>query len=125
MTEKYYHDYPNEPIGGDNPYYRCSYCKRSDPEINGYLERHEEWCEYRIKKTGGTEMTTYRAEKIWEAFKGELIDNGLKDSEDVKQALSTAIREVAERLYTDLPELGHPSVVLEEIADELDEMEAL
>ena len=57
MTEEYYHDYPNEPIGGDNPYYRCSYCKRSDPEINGYLERHEEWCEYRIKKTGGTGMT--------------------------------------------------------------------
>jgi hypothetical protein len=49
-VEEYYHDYPNEPIGGDNPYYRCSYCKRSDPEINGYLERHEEWCEYRIKK---------------------------------------------------------------------------
>jgi len=49
MTEEYYHDYPNEPIGGDNPYYRCSYCKRSDPEINGYIERHEEWCEYRIK----------------------------------------------------------------------------
>jgi len=69
---------------------------------------------------GITEMTTYRAEKIWEAFKGELIDNGLKDSEDVRQGLSSAIREVAERLYTDLPELGHPSVVLEEIADELD-----
>ena len=47
-------------------------------------------------------MTTYRAEKIWEAFKGELIDNGLKDSEDVRQALSTAIREVADRLCTDV-----------------------
>jgi len=70
-------------------------------------------------------MTTYRATKIWEAFKGELIDNGLKDSEDVRQALSTALREVAERLYTDLPELGDPSVVIEEIADELDEMEVL
>ena len=68
-------------------------------------------------------MTTYRAEKIWEAFKGELIDNGLKDSEDVRQALSTALRKVAERLYTDLPELGDPSVVIEEIAEELDEME--
>jgi hypothetical protein len=68
-------------------------------------------------------MTSYRAEQIWEAFKGELIDNRLKDSEDVRQALSTAIRVVAERLYTDLPELGHPSVVLEEIADELDELE--
>jgi hypothetical protein len=63
---------------------------------------------------------TYRAEQVWEAFKGELIDNGLKDSEDVRQGLSSAIRMVAERLYTDLPELGDPSVVLEEIADELD-----
>ena len=70
-------------------------------------------------------MTTYRAEKIWEAFKGELIDNGLQDSEDVRLGLSSAIREVAERLYTDLPELGDPSVVIEEIADELDEMEVL
>jgi hypothetical protein len=65
---------------------------------------------------------TYRAEQVWQAFKGELIDNGLKDSEDVRQGLSTAIRMVAERLYRDLPELGHPSVVLEEIADELDEL---
>ena len=68
-------------------------------------------------------MTTYRAEKIWEAFKGELIDNGLKDSEDVRQGLSTAIRMVAERLYTDLGELQYPSTVLEEIADELDAFE--
>jgi hypothetical protein len=65
---------------------------------------------------------TYRAEQVWKAFKGELIDNGLKDSEDVRQGLSSAIRMVAERLYTDLLELGHPSVVLEEIADELDEL---
>jgi hypothetical protein len=63
---------------------------------------------------------TYRAEQVWQAFKGELIDNGLKDSEDVRQGLSSALRKVAERLYTDLPELGDPSVVIEEIADELD-----
>jgi hypothetical protein len=63
---------------------------------------------------------TIRAEQVWKAFKGELIDNGLKDSEDVRQGLSSALRKVAERLYTDLPELGDPSVVIEEIADELD-----
>ena len=68
-------------------------------------------------------MPSVRAEQIWEAFKGELIDNGLKDSEDVRQGLSTAIRMVAERLYTDLGELQHPSTVLEEIADELDAFE--
>ena len=70
-------------------------------------------------------MPSVRAEKIWEAFKGELIDNGLKDSEDVRQALSTAIREVADRLCTDWAELQHPYDVLNEIADELNEMEAL
>jgi hypothetical protein len=68
-------------------------------------------------------MNTYRAEQVWQAFKGELIDNGLKDSEDVRQGLSSAIRMVADRLYTDLGELQHPSVVLEEIADELEELE--
>jgi hypothetical protein len=65
---------------------------------------------------------TYRAEQVWKAFKGELIDNGLKDSEDVIQGLSSAIRMVADRLYTDLGELQHPSVVLEEIADEIDDL---
>jgi hypothetical protein len=38
----------------------------------------------------------------------------------MKQALSYSIRIIAERLYTDLGELQHPSTVLEEIADELD-----
>ena len=49
MTDEYYNDYPTEPIGGDNPYYRCSYCKISDPQINGQLKNHAEWCEYRIE----------------------------------------------------------------------------
>jgi hypothetical protein len=68
---------------------------------------------------------TERANEIWKAFKGELIDNGLKDSEDVRQGLSTAIREVADRLCTDWAELQHPYDVLNEIADELNELEAL
>jgi hypothetical protein len=67
-----------------------------------------------------SEKMTIRAQQVWQAFKGELIDNGLKDGEDVRQGLSSALRKVAERLYTDLPELGDPSVVIEEIADELD-----
>ena len=67
-------------------------------------------------------MNTYRAEQVWQAFKGELIDNGLKDSEDVRQGLSSAIRMVADRLYTDLGEMQNPSVVLEEIADELEDL---
>lgn len=50
MGDIYYSDYENEPIGGGNPYYRCIYCKRSDPEINGRLEGHNKECPYRITK---------------------------------------------------------------------------
>jgi hypothetical protein len=60
---------------------------------------------------------TYRADEIWGSFCNELI---VEPTEDMRQALSYSIRIIAERLYTDLPELGDPSVVLEEIADELD-----
>ena len=47
---KYYNDFPTIPIGGSNPYHKCLYCGRSVPEINGRLERHADWCEYRINK---------------------------------------------------------------------------
>ena len=50
MTDHYYTDYPKEPIGGDNPYYRCAHCKISDPQINGQLNKHTTWCEYRKQK---------------------------------------------------------------------------
>jgi hypothetical protein len=63
-----------------------------------------------------------RAEEIWKAFKGELIDNGLKDSEDVRQGLSTAIRIVADRLCTDVGEMECPIEVVRQIADELEEL---
>jgi hypothetical protein len=48
---KYHSDYPTKSMGGGNPYYCCSYCGISDPQINGKLHNHEETCEYRIKKT--------------------------------------------------------------------------
>lgn len=44
-------DYPSEPIGGDNPYWCCSICKKSHPEINGQIENHASWCSYRIRRT--------------------------------------------------------------------------
>jgi hypothetical protein len=43
-------DYPKEPIGGKNPYYCCSFCKKTDPEINGQIKNHARWCQYRINK---------------------------------------------------------------------------
>jgi hypothetical protein len=60
---------------------------------------------------------TIRAEEIWNTFCGELTQDG---TEDMKQALATSIRVIAERFCTDWGELQHPSTVLEEIADEVD-----
>jgi hypothetical protein len=62
-------------------------------------------------------MTTYRATEIWEAFCGELI---IQPTEDQRQALSTAIREVADRLCTDVGEMECPIEVVRQIADEVD-----
>lgn len=45
--EDYNYDYPREPIGGGNPYWRCSSCKRSDPQINGRISGHHSYCEWR------------------------------------------------------------------------------
>jgi hypothetical protein len=62
-------------------------------------------------------MTTYRAEQVWEAFCGELI---IQPTEDQRQALSTAIRVVANRLCTDVGEMECPIEVVRQIADELE-----
>lgn len=71
-NKKYYHDYPTEKIGGGNPYYRCSFCKISDPQINGTLEGHADNCEYRIAKEKSMEKK-YSIEQIREYFEGWLI----------------------------------------------------
>jgi hypothetical protein len=63
-----------------------------------------------------------RAEQIWEAFKGELI---VEPTEDMRQALSTAIKELADRLCTDVGEMECPIEVVRQIADEVDDLEEL
>lgn len=62
---------------------------------------------------------TDRAEQIWKAFCGELTQ---EPTDDMREALATAIRIVADRLCTDWAELQHPADVLREIADELEEL---
>lgn len=60
---------------------------------------------------------TIRAEQIWQAFCGELIVN---PTDDMKEALATAVNEVACRLCTDWGELQHPADVLYELANEIE-----
>ena len=60
---------------------------------------------------------TYRSEQIWEAFKGELTS---PPTDDMREALATAIRIVADRLCTDVGEIECPVEVVMQIADELE-----
>ena len=62
---------------------------------------------------------TERAQKIWEAFCGELTQ---EPTDDMREALATAINEVAERLYTDWAELQHPADVIRNLSNELEEL---
>ena len=39
-------------------------------------------------------MTPETAQKLWDIYCGELIDNGDKTSEDVRQALATFLRSI-------------------------------
>lgn len=38
------HSYPTESMGRGNPYYRCTYCKQTDPEIS--CEGHRKGCRW-------------------------------------------------------------------------------
>jgi hypothetical protein len=62
-------------------------------------------------------MITYRAEQVWEAFKCELTQ---EPTDDMREALATAIRIVADRLCTDVGEIECPIEVVRQIADELE-----
>lgn len=50
MHTAYDDGYLKERIDGRNPYSRCVHCKKTTPEINGQLENHAEWCEYRTRR---------------------------------------------------------------------------
>ena len=62
-------------------------------------------------------MTSYRAEQVWEAFKCELTS---PPTEDMREALATAIRVVADRLCTDVGEIECHIEVVRQIATELE-----
>jgi hypothetical protein len=64
---RYRNDYPQEPIGGGNPYYRCVHCHRSGPEINGSVSRHEPWCAWRKMQFDSDTAVTARGIMVYDA----------------------------------------------------------
>lgn len=87
-----FHDYPNEPIGGDNPYWMCSHCGISDPQINGHLMNHAEHCQYRKEKITELQQTrrqqaydrkeTYTVEEVLPFIVLDKRDEGFKRDYD-------------------------------------------
>lgn len=77
--EKYYSDYPTEPSGGGNPYYRCVYCKITDPQINGRLNGHTTNCAYRKKEEMLLLEPEIRMEKLADIFEEEIKENEDRD----------------------------------------------
>lgn len=69
---------------------------------------------------------TERSQKIWEAFKGELI---VEPTDDMREALATAIREIANehQYYQCCEEAGVEDMVVDArlIYELCDELEAL
>lgn len=59
LNKMYLTDYDKQPIGGDNPYYQCSSCFVSEPQINGNVLNHTENCTYRRDKL--TDLIALRA----------------------------------------------------------------
>jgi len=85
MSDKYYTEYPTEPIGGGNPYHKCSKCGKSVPGINGRLAGHEEWCEWRKKIELKVETTKKLLEvkaRCDDSSTGRLIDEVLSRIDD-------------------------------------------
>lgn len=76
--------YPKSKIGG-NFYMQCSECGVSEPEINGNIYNHREWCLYRIRKLG-RQLYSSRLLDVLEEF--DVMD------EHLFQALENLINEV-------------------------------
>jgi hypothetical protein len=68
--------YPKERIGGRNPYHRCAYCKVSDPQINGELENHADWCEYKQRKLLEQKVELLKLD--YQAERKRVVKNNIK-----------------------------------------------
>jgi hypothetical protein len=105
-------DYPNEPIGGGNPYYRCSFCKLSDPQINGEINNHTFTCEYRKQKQGYTLSSDQLYDLLDELNREDLecytvvvlARRDIDENRDVKTALAR-LRVDADKLRMVSPKL--------------------
>lgn len=82
-----YSKYENEPIGNGNPYYMCSECKLSDPQINGFILNHKTFCSYYVnlfKETLTEEEFSLYYEELKKRF-SKLDDESLAELTQVSK----------------------------------------
>jgi hypothetical protein len=86
----YYHDYPTKKIGRGNPYSQCVFCGRSDPDINGRLERHNDYCLYRRAKEA---IIAGGSTAVWDelAEMEEDVDRYFHETRPLLKALEAAM----------------------------------
>lgn len=105
-------DYPKEPIGGGNPYWCCSSCKLSDPQINGDINNHTFTCSYRQEKQGYKLNSDQLYDLLDELYREDLevytvvvmAISEIEDHRDVKAALAR-LRVDADKLRMVSPKL--------------------
>ena len=114
--EEFYWDFPNEPIGNGNPYYRCSSCKISEPQINGSLEGHLDYCEFRKSKENERPVKQYplKSDIMYKCFRARLKElhrdmmNATRDKLIIKE-LSDEVHEITQAMHNmsdDFEEFG-------------------
>lgn len=60
-----YNDYPTELIGDGSLYRQCKCCKVPVLEINGDLDKHRPWCEYRLEMKARHQHDKLLEENLW------------------------------------------------------------
>ena len=63
-----YNDYPTEPIGDGSLDRQCKSCKVPVLEINGDLDKHRPWCEYRQEMKTREQQEKLTEENLWLRF---------------------------------------------------------
>jgi hypothetical protein len=77
-----YNDYPTEPIGDGSLYRQCKSCKVPVLEINGDLDKHRPWCEYRQEMKARQLKDELMEENLWLRFLLGQVFHSLPEQRD-------------------------------------------
>ncbi|WNM70205.1 hypothetical protein [Myxococcus phage Mx1] len=116
-------DFPTEPIGGSNPYSRCSECKRSVPEIT--YRGHYDFCSWTgaIRKAAEAEALLKELERQLQGkpfYRIATKEGEIRELfEDIEAGLGTTDQAKVTAATQALAELGVTIEILEDTIEAL------